>query len=68
MRRVWAEDVLACPRCGGRMRVIAAVTSREAIRRILEHLGLPPRAPPLSPARLPDDGWECGRPEGERES
>jgi hypothetical protein len=45
-----------------------AVTSPEAIRRILEHLELPARAPPLAPARLPDDEWECLRPEGDRES
>jgi hypothetical protein len=41
-----------------------AVTSPEAIRRVLEHLGLPPRAPPLAPARLPDDDPECWSPPG----
>jgi hypothetical protein len=50
------------------MRVVAAVISPEAIRRILEHLELPARAPPLAPARQPDDEWESRWPEGKRES
>jgi hypothetical protein len=58
LRRVFAEDALACPRCGGRMRVIAAVTSPTGIRQIREHLGLPARAPPLAPARLAEDEAE----------
>ena len=52
---MFAEDVLNCPRCGGRMRVVAAVTSPTGIRQSLEHLGLPARAPPLAPARLAED-------------
>ena len=48
MRRVWALDVLACPRCGGRMRIIAAISGREAKDAILECLGLPSRAPPVT--------------------
>ena len=55
LRRVFAEDVLKCPRCGGRMRIVAAVTSPTGIRKILEHLGLPARAPPLARARLAED-------------
>ena len=34
---------------GGRMKIVAAVT--EAVRKILTCLGLPPRAPPVAPAR-----------------
>jgi len=51
IRRVFAVDVLECPRCGGRMRILAAIQTPEAIRAILDHLGLPSRAPPLAPAR-----------------
>ena len=45
--------MLACPRCGGRLRLIALIEEASAIQRILRHLGLPtevpePRAPPLS--------------------
>ena len=32
LRRVFAVDVLACPRCGGRMRVLAAIHPPEATR------------------------------------
>ena len=51
MRRVFAIDVLECPACGGRMRVIAAIEDPRAIRAILDCLGLPARAPPPAAAR-----------------
>jgi hypothetical protein len=51
LRRVFAKDVLECPRCGGRMKIIATVTDPEAVRRILTCIGLPARPPPLAPAR-----------------
>lgn len=52
MRRVFAADVLECPRCGATpMRILAAIHPPEATRAILECLGLPTRAPPLAPAR-----------------
>jgi uncharacterized protein YbaR (Trm112 family) len=37
MRRVFDLDVLACPRCGGRLRVIAAVQDPLAVQAILAH-------------------------------
>jgi hypothetical protein len=46
MARVFEFDVLACPRCGARMRILAAIHAPEAIRRILVCLSLPTRAPP----------------------
>jgi hypothetical protein len=55
IRRVFAVDVLECPRCGGRMRILAAIQTPEAIRAILDHLGLPSRAPPITPARRPQE-------------
>jgi hypothetical protein len=51
MQRVFAIDVLQCPRCLGPMRVLAAIHAPEATRKILECLGLPCRAPPVAPAR-----------------
>ena len=54
MKRVWAVDVLECPRCLGRMRLVAAIHAEEALHRMLECLGLPSRAPPVSPARRSD--------------
>ena len=55
MKRVFSVDVLGCDRCGGRMRIIAAIPPPEAIRKILECLGLPSRPPPLAPALRIDD-------------
>jgi hypothetical protein len=54
LHRVFAIDVLACPECGGRMRMLSAVHSPGAIRAILECLGLPARSPPVSPADADD--------------
>jgi predicted RNA-binding Zn-ribbon protein involved in translation (DUF1610 family) len=45
--------VLACPRCGHAMRLIALVEQAEVIRRILRHLGEPTEAPAPAPARAP---------------
>jgi len=55
MRRVWRIDVLECPACHGRMRILAAIHSPEAIRAILDCLGLPSRAPPVASAALEQD-------------
>lgn len=49
LRRVFALDILECPDCGGRMRVLAAIHPPDATRAILECLGLPSRAPPDRP-------------------
>ena len=50
LTRVFAVDAFACPQCGSRMRLLAAIESEETIRAILGCLGLPARAPPLAPA------------------
>ena len=52
MMRVFRLDVLACECCGGRLRIIAAIHPPDTTRKILDCLGLPNRAPPLSPAVL----------------
>jgi hypothetical protein len=41
MERTSGFDVLACPRCGGRLRLIALIEEAAALDRILRHLGLP---------------------------
>jgi hypothetical protein len=38
MQRAFDIDVLACPSCGGRMRLIATIHDPVVIRRILDHL------------------------------
>ncbi len=53
MRRVFDLDVLACPRCGGRMSVIATIEAADVLRKILGHLGLPTDPPAPLPARPP---------------
>ena len=53
LQRVYELDVLDCPRCGGHLRPIAAITQPTVIRAILEHLGLPADPPQLKPARAP---------------
>ena len=56
MRRAFGIDVLACPRCGGRLRLIALIEASAVARRILRHLGLPAEVPEPSPARAPPIG------------
>jgi len=53
MRRVFELDVLACPRCGGRMSVIATIEAGNVMSKILSHLGLPTEPPNPLPARPP---------------
>ncbi|WP_438000645.1 transposase [Sorangium sp. So ce185] len=40
LRRTYAVDALACLRCSGRMRLMAAITDKATARKILSHLGL----------------------------
>jgi Putative transposase len=56
MRRVFEVDVLACPRCGGRMRLLATIEEADIVRRILEHLGLSADVPEPRPPRSPPGG------------
>ena len=61
MRRAIDLDVLRCPRCAGRMQLIATIDDPAVIQRILAHLGLPGArdGPPLqssvptAPAKQP---------------
>ena len=53
MRRSFGFDVLACPRCGGRLRLIALIEEAQVIRRILGHLRLPIEVPVARPSRAP---------------
>jgi hypothetical protein len=53
MARTFGFDVLACARCGGRLRLIALIEEAAVIGRILRHLGLPTEIPSPRPARAP---------------
>jgi hypothetical protein len=53
MRRAFDLDVLRCPRCAGRMQLIATIEDPAVIQRILAHLGLPgARDGPSCPAAV----------------
>lgn len=49
--RVLAIDVLKCPLCGGNRQIIACVTDPPIVEKILDHLHLRTKAPPVAPAR-----------------
>ena len=70
IKRVWEADPLACPKCGGEMKIISFIYKRTVIKKILDHLGVykenkNQRAPPLpkidytEPVEIvpSDDGW-----------
>jgi hypothetical protein len=58
MHRVFALDVLACPRCGGRLRVIATVQDPLAVQAILATFAAlgPPSRPALPHPPRPQSG------------
>ena len=56
LERTFAEDVLRCPRCGGRRHRIATITDPLVARRILRHIGARYEPLPISPARPPPQG------------
>jgi hypothetical protein len=53
MRRTFGFDVLACPGCGGRLRLIALIDQAAVIVRLLGRLGVPTEVPPPRPVRAP---------------
>jgi hypothetical protein len=55
MQRTFGLDVLACPRCGGRLRLIALIEQPAVIKRVFGHLGLPTELPVPRPARPPPE-------------
>jgi hypothetical protein len=57
MRRVFAFDVLACPRCGGWLRLMALIEASAVSARILRHLQLPAGVPAARPSRAPPGDW-----------
>jgi hypothetical protein len=49
MHRAFAIDVLACPNCGGRLRLIATLHDPAVIRKLLAHVGMAPSGPSPGP-------------------
>jgi hypothetical protein len=64
LEKVFAFDVLACPECGGRLRLIAFIAEARVARRALHHLVLDATKPPAALARAKPDAIEpppdCG--------
>ncbi|MBU1512374.1 hypothetical protein KKD52_18635, partial [Myxococcota bacterium] len=44
-----------CPKCATLLRVLAFLSDPAVVTKILDHLRLPSSAPPLAPARMPED-------------
>jgi hypothetical protein len=59
---------LVCPRCGGKMRIIAVITDAGAVREILSHLGEPTSPPRRMKARASPLGEMQGATLGEDEA
>lgn len=59
LSRVFALDMTNC-NCGGQMRAISAVIKQDVVVKILTHLGLPARAPPISESKFQRQGdfWD----------
>ena len=62
LARVFLADAEKCPRCGARMRWVAALTDPASIRAYLTGVGLPTKPPAIAPPRPPpqrqlDDGY-----------
>jgi hypothetical protein len=51
LKRVFNLDLTHCPHCGGELRIVVAILQRQAIEKILNHLGLEAQPPPRAPAR-----------------
>ena len=49
LARVFSSDLSECAACGGRLRIIAALTDPASIRTYLEGVGLPAMPPPRAP-------------------
>jgi len=56
IQKIYEVDPLTCPKCQGRMRILAFIEDDQVIKKILKHLGLwevkarpPPRVNPSPP-------------------
>jgi hypothetical protein len=66
MSRTFGLDVLCCPKCGGRMKIVAVVLDPIEIARLCENLGEPAQAPPIKPSRYQvQTGWDFAGGPGE---
>jgi hypothetical protein len=52
LKRVFDLDLEHCPKCGGELKIIAAILDQPEIEKSLKHLGLLARVPPRLPAQV----------------
>jgi hypothetical protein len=58
LKRVFALEMARCPCCQrGALRIIAAITNSEVMRKILQHLKLSADPPPIAPARVRQEAF-----------
>jgi hypothetical protein len=63
LKRVFSIGMAHCPMCQqGRLRIIAAITDRSVIMKILRHLKLAVDPPPIAPAQQAAFAWEFSSP------
>jgi hypothetical protein len=52
IRKVYEVDPMTCPKCGGRMKVVAFITEHAVVDRIIDHLKLTFAAEKPPPSRV----------------
>ena len=52
LKKIFDIDIEKCQFCGGKMKLLKPVTESSAIKKILDHLKLDSRAPPLAASRI----------------
>ncbi len=63
LTRIFAIDMERCPVCQqGRLRIIAAMTERIVIKKILRHVKLAVDPPPIAPAQQAAFAWDFPSP------
>jgi hypothetical protein len=55
LQRVFGIDALRCPKCDGRMRVIATIIEAKVVKAILDALGLESAPPSIRSSRGPPE-------------
>ncbi len=60
LKKVFAVDVLACPHCGARLKLIDFIAEATVACRILDHLGLDSQGPPVARAQAPPERFDPG--------
>jgi len=55
LKRIFIIDILVCPKCGGKMRILTAINTPEIITKILVKLNKAPNSPPIVRAKSADE-------------